>query len=190
MSKESIRNEFRKLLLEKKGDTHSYGCVMLYFNIDKSSWSKVQDLIEDEDVYSEEGDQTYGREDEPHITLLYGLHASIPDSEVEELINNIKPTKLTLKKISIFENDKFDVVKFDVTGVSKGRLSDMNKKFTELPHTTDYPDYHPHSTIAYVKPGTGKKYIQTLSGKDSLVVSSDVVTYSKADGGKERYKLK
>jgi len=190
MNKNNIRNEFRKLLLEGDGDSYDYGCVMLYFNIDKSSWGKIQDLIEDEDVYTEDGDQGYGREDEPHVTILYGLHASIPDSDIEELIEDIKPTKLTLKKISIFENDKFDVVKFDVIGVSEGRLSDMNKKFAELPHTTDYPDYHPHATIAYVKPGTGEKYVQMLSGKDSLVVSSDTVTYSKADGGKEKYKLK
>ena len=190
MSKFKIKKDLRKVLLEKEGDTHDYGCVMLYFNIDKSSWKKIQDLIDDEDVYTEEGYQSYGRETEPHVTILYGLHATIPDSDIEDLVDTIKPTKLTLKKITIFENDKFDVVKFDVTGVSEGRLSKMNKKFAELPHTTDYPDYHPHATISYVKSGMGKKYVQTLSGQDVLVVSTNIVTYSKADNTKNKYKLK
>jgi 2'-5' RNA ligase len=190
MSKEDIRNKVRKLLLEKEGDTYDYGCVMLYFNIDKSSWGNIQDLIDEEDIYTEDGDQTFGRETEPHVTILYGLHASIPDSDIKELIDNIKPSKLVLKEISIFENDKFDVVKFDVTGVSKGRVSKLNKKFTELPHTTDYPDYHPHTTIAYVKSGMGKKYVQTLSGESTMIVSYDTITYSKADNTKNKYKLK
>jgi len=189
--KQRIKETLRaKLLLEKKGDSHSYGCVMLYFKISKGNWKEFQSMIDDEDVYTEDGDQGYGREDEPHVTILYGLHDDIPDSTIEDLIDEIKPTKLVLKEISIFENEKFDVVKFDITGVSEGRLSKMNAKFVELPHTTDFPDYHPHATIAYVKAGTGKKYVQTLSGKDAIVVECNDVVYSKADGSKNKYKLK
>jgi len=191
MSKDKIKEDLRKKLLEKKGDSHDFACAMLFFNVSKSNWNKIQNLIADEDIYEEEGDQSYGREDEPHVTILYGLHASVSDSKIEELVEEIKPTKLTLKEISIFEgNDKYDVVKFDIIGVSKGRLSDMNAKFVKLPHTNDYPDYHPHSTIAYVKAGTGKKYIQTLSAKDSIVVEANDFVYSKADGSENKYKLK
>jgi len=189
--KYKIKEELRRGLLEKKGDTYDYGCVMLYFNIKKSDWDRIQSLIADEDLYEEEGDQTYGRENDPHVTVLYGLHADVPDSKIEELVDGLKPTELILKKISIFENnDKYDVVKFDITGVSKGKLSDMNTKFVKLPHTSDYPDYYPHATIAYVKAGTGKKYVQTLSTKDAITVEATEIRYSKADGTENKYKLK
>jgi|TARA_R110000851_G_scaffold47424_1_gene115052 2'-5' RNA ligase len=190
-NKVTIKEELRrKLLLEKKGDSHSYGCVMLFFDIGKGNWKKIQSMIDDDDIYTEEGDESYGRENEPHVTILYGLHDDIPDATIEELVNEITPTKLVLKKISIFENDKFDVVKFDITGVSKGRLEKMNAKFAELPHTTDYPDYHPHATIVYVKAGMGKKYVQTLSTEDAITVDCNDVVYSKADDTKNKYKLK
>lgn len=191
MSKDKIKEDLRRSLLEKKGDTHDYGCAMLFFNINKRDWNKIQSLIDDEDLYEEDGDQTYGREDEPHVTILYGLHATVSDDKIKELVEEIKPTKLTLKKISIFEaNEKYDVVKFDIIGESEGILSDMNAKFAKLPHTNNFPDYHPHATIAYVKAGTGKKYVQTLSAKEAIVVEANDFVYTKADGSEVKYKLK
>lgn len=192
MSKVSkkLREDVRRGLLEVSGDSHDYGCVMLYMKIKDKDWKSFQDMIDDEDIYTEKGDQSYGREDEPHVTILYGLHATITDSTIEELINEIKPPVLNLNKIGIFENEKFDVVKFDIIGESKERLSKMNAKFAKLPHTTDYPDYHPHATIAYVKPGTGKKYVKTFSGEEIISITPTDVVYSKADGTKNKYKLK
>ena len=191
MSKKDIKNALRQSLLEGKGDTYSYGCVMLYFDIKKETWDKFQDMIADEDVYTENGDVGYGHENEPHVTILYGLHADIPDSTIEELIDEMEGPELNLKKISIFENnDDYDVVKFDIIGDSEKKLAKMNSKFAKLPHTTDYPDYHPHSTITYVKAGTGKKYIKTLTGDDVITVTPTEVRYSKADGTKKKYKLK
>ena len=190
MSKKSIRDAVRRYLLEGEGDVHDYGCVMLYFDIEKSIWETFQDMIDDEDVYTEKGDLSYGRETEPHVTVLYGLHADINDSTIKELIDEMEAPELKLRKISIFENDKFDVVKFDIIGDSKKKLSKMNVKFAKLPHTTDYPDYHPHSTIAYVKSGTGKKYVKTLTGDKIISVEPKQVVYSKADGTTNKYKFK
>lgn len=189
-NKKIIKESLRKLLLEKDGDTYDYGCVMLHFKVSDSDWNKIQGLIDEEDIYSEEGDQTYGRENDPHVTILYGLHDDVKDSEIEQRVDEIKPTELTLKKISIFESDNYDVVKFDITGESKDKLAAMNKKFVELPHTTNFPDYHPHCTIAYVKAGKGKKYVQILSSEDSINVEGKDVMYSKPDGSKNKYKLK
>jgi len=189
-NKKIIKESLRKLLLEKEGDSYDYGCVMLHFNVPKGDWDKVQGLIAEEDVYSEEGDQTFGRENDPHVTILYGLHEDVPDEDIKERVDEIKVTKLTLKEISIFESNKYDVIKFDIIGVSEGRMADMNAKFVELPHTTNFPDYHPHCTIAYVKAGTGKKYIQTLSSEDAIVVEGNSIVYSKPDETKNKYKLK
>lgn len=182
-------NIFNKIITEEKNATFSYGCVMLYYDINKSDWDNIQDIIDDDDVYTEEGDRTYGREDEPHVTILYGIHEDVPDEDVEKLIDGIKETKVTLKTISIFENDKYDVVKFDIVGDSKDKLSDMNKKFAKLPHTNDFPDYHPHSTIAHVKKGKGEKYTQVLPDEDSIDIICDKIVYSKPDGSKKEYPL-
>jgi hypothetical protein len=49
-----------------------------------------------------------------------------------------------------FENELYDVLKFDVK--REKSLFDCNKDLMKFPHTTDYPDYHPHLTISYLKP--------------------------------------
>lgn len=188
--KHIIRKTLRRILLEKKGDTHSYGCAMLKLEVPKTEWDKLQSMIDDDDIYTEEEDRSYGREDEPHITLLYGLHNDIPDEDIEEVSKKMSNCLVNLKKISIFENEKFDVLKFDIIDDSKKELAKMNKEYAKFPHTTDYPDYHPHCTIAYLKAGTGKKYCKTLSKDNMITIESDEVMYSKADGSKKYYKLK
>ena len=185
-----IGDSFKEVLSEGTGG-HSYGCVMLYLEAPKKWWDNRLDKIDDDDVYNPEGERDYGKQpnNDSHVTILYGLHSDIEDSEIEDLIDNMTAPEVTLKKISIFDNaDKgFDVVKFDVEGEE---LFKMNKAFSEKPHTTDYPDYHPHCTLAYVKAGTGKKYSETLSDEDSLTLKPTKVVYSKADGTKKEYKFK
>lgn len=185
-----LGNIFKKVINEATG--HSYGCVMLYLEVPTDWWKSITDEIESDDVYDPEGDRSYGVQpaSNSHVTILYGLHSDIPDSDVEELIDKMTAPEVTLKKITTFPetNDRgFDVVKFDVTGED---LFKMNKMFAELPHTTDYPDYHPHCTIAYVKTGTGDKYKRTLSDEDSLTIKPTKVVYSKANGEEKEYKFK
>lgn len=96
-----------------------------------------------------------GREDQPHITVKYGLHGDNAD-EVRAALSGEKPIKVTFGKVSLFQtNDDYDVVKVDVDSPDLHRL---NKKIAELPHTDTFPDYKPHATIAYVKKGKGGKY--------------------------------
>lgn len=186
----NIKKEVRKRLLNEGSTGHEYGCVMLFIPIKKEWWDNLTNEIKEEDVYNPEGERDYGISPykEAHVTILYGLHSDIPDEDIEALIEDMTAPEITLKKISMFDNkDKgFDVVKFDVEGKD---LFKMNEAFTELPHTTDYPDYHPHATIAYVKAGTGKDYTRTLSKEDSLVVKPNKVVYSKADGSKKEYTI-
>jgi len=188
--KKLIRENLRRMLLEKKGDTHEYGCAMLMVNASKKEWNDLQSMIEDEDVYTQEGDKSYGREDEPHITLLYGLHNDVEDSEIKDIVSDMEKTVVNLSKISIFEAKDYDVVKFDVIGDSKKSLSKINKELSKLPHTTNFPDYHPHCTISYVKKGAGKKYIKTLEEDKQLNCKCDKVKYSKADDSNKYYNLK
>ena len=183
-TKDIIRTLIKKEVINESSTRIKYGCVMLYFDPELPIFKEMQELIDDKDIYHGDGKSGYGREIEPHVTILYGLHDDIKDEKVESIVNTFKQTEVIFNKITIFENDKFDVVKFDI--VNKD-IDDMNMKMTKLPFTTDYPDYKAHSTIAYVKPGKGKKYIQKLNKSPKIRPSK--IVYSKADGTKIDYKF-
>lgn len=181
---------FKELISEDKGNNYRYGCVMLYLDVDEDKQKEIQSLVSEDDLYlGTEDDPGYGREDEPHVTVLYGIHSDVPDEDVEELIEKLVAPEIILKDISIFDNaDKgFDVVKFDVENEN---LHKMNEMFKTLPYTSDYPDYHPHATIAYVKAGEGEKYVKTLSDEEQIKIKPNKIVYSKADGTKKEYNFK
>lgn len=185
-----IKARLRQTLLEgahKNNKGKSYGCVMVFLGYNKSDWKQLQDLIDEEDLYNPKDETGFGREIDPHITILYGLHDNIQDSDIKKEIDLLKEPKLKLGKVSSFSNDKFDVLKFDVESKD---LHAANKKFCEFPFTSNFPKYHPHCTIAYVKKGMADKYIAKLNKVAEIDVTSDKIVYSKADGSKKSYKFK
>ncbi len=137
----------RSFILEKAGKVYDSGCAMLYVNL---SLEELHDQIKDSDLAGD------GIEDEPHITLLYGLDKDIETEDVKDALSKIKFGDVKLKKVSMFENEKFDVVKFDVEGEG---LQEAFRSLSKLPNTNKYPDYKPHVTIAYVESGKGQKYV-------------------------------
>lgn len=172
--------KFTEYLIENNREEYDYSCAMLYFDIDLN---EIQTQIEDEDLHE------YGLEDDPHVTLLYGLHDNeIKYYDVIDLILESDMEEITLNNISLFENEDFDVVKFDIEDCEY--LYDINKKICEeFPYTTDYPDYHPHSTIAYVKKGMGSKYVDLFKGEE-VKVKPNMIVYSRANGDKVKYEFK
>ena len=142
---------WQQFLLEKA--EHEFSSTQV--NLPESIAGKIHrwgcQFIPNSDIYPEEG-----REDEMHVTVLFGLHDNEPD-DVEEALEGESPIKLTLGKTSIFEAEKYDVVKL---GVESDDLHRINAKLRDrCEHTMTYPEYKPHCTIAYVKKGMGKKYI-------------------------------
>jgi 2'-5' RNA ligase len=174
-------DEFSNELNEKKKDTYSYGCAMIYF--DAPEIFKVQDAIDPKDLYEEEGDRTYGFEDEPHTTLLYGLHTDEieNDQDVMNVCVSIEVGPIKLHNISLFKNEKYEVLKFDAENEN---LHKINKALTDkFPFSTDFPDYHPHATVAYLKPGTGDEYVKSFKDIEVEAIPESIV-YSKPDGEK------
>jgi 2'-5' RNA ligase len=176
----------REALLKEENKRNKYGCVMVYFDYDKKQWDKFQNVIEEEDLYDPKEDPSFGREDEPHATILFGLHTDIEDEKIIEKIKELKEPKIKIGKISSFENKDYDVLKFDLDSED---LVKANKVFTKFPHTTDFPNYHPHSTIAYVKTGNADKYIKKLNEVETIKFTVSKFVYSKADGTKKHIKI-
>jgi tRNA nucleotidyltransferase/poly(A) polymerase len=137
---------------EEENNTYT-GCLMLFFDIPK--WNIITSKIKNDDLYNVEG---YGIEDEPHVTILYGINNNISEKDVLNLVEKlVKPDiEVNIESIDCFENDEFDVVKFNVNSELLHKLNFvLTKKFD---YRNNYPDYKPHMTIAYVKSGTGNKY--------------------------------
>ncbi len=126
-----------------------------------------------------------GRETEPHVTALYGLHENDPDA-VRSIIEDHSPFEISLGSTSYFPSSgDGDVIKVDIVG--RG-LHELHKKLQRLPHTDTHPDYHPHVTLAYVKSGLG----HTLSGDDSLkgkTATVDHIVFSDKIGKKTKIRM-
>lgn len=128
-----------------------------------------------------------GRETEPHITIKYGLHDGKAEATAS-VLSGVGPIKAKIGKISLFKNDKFDVVKLDIESPDLHRL---NKKIAELPHTDTHPTYTPHITLAYVKPGAGQKYEgQSVPGLTGQEVTFNSVEFSAKDRTKTEIPLR
>jgi SPP1 gp7 family putative phage head morphogenesis protein len=115
-------------------------------------------------------------EDEYHVTVRYGLHDLDPD-RVQLLISQHGPIRAELRSVSLFRNSDADVLKVDVDSRD---LESVNAHLGIIPNTTTHPDYHPHLTLAYLKPGTGYKYVG-LSGLEGVELQFKSITYSSSD---------
>lgn len=177
--------KLKSLLKEEKEPVYEYGCVMLYFQPNQQVVD-FQKTISPEDIYIEDMNGGYGLETEPHCTLLYGLHEGIKVPEISNILSDITFGYCRIHNPSLFENEKFDVLKFDVGYIHKGGsfLHKANRLLNTFPNTQTYPDYHPHMTVAYLKPGMGKKYVENLGGVPAFIYKPTHLVYSQPDGTK------
>jgi 2'-5' RNA ligase len=180
---EEFQQIYGSLITEKKEEKYEYGCAMLYFDFPEIN--KVHEAIDPNDLYEEEEDRTYGIEEEPHTTLLYGLHEEVSTEDVKTIVDKFEFGTCKIYNASLFENEKYDVLKFDVKGEN---LKECNKELSKLPHTTNFPDYHPHMTIAYLKPGKGKKYTEILKDQEFELMPTYAI-YSTPSGEQIEIKL-
>jgi 2'-5' RNA ligase len=174
--------KLKKLLKEIESGPYEYGCVMLYLDFDNTHLTST---IADKDVYNE-GKQS-GKEDEPHVTLLYGLHSNVTPQIIQQILDRIKFGDISLTNISIFPNSDYDVLKFDAAGEG---LKEANEILMKLPNSNDYPSYHPHMTVAYLNKGTaGNEYVKKFMNIQFKVTPIFAI-YSVPSGKKYKLKIK
>ena len=163
---------------KKKTDKkHEFGCVMI--DLDIPTWKDIINSIDSDDLYVKEGEE-YGLESIPHITGLFGLLPEVKDKDIEKVINEFKDKDFDIETDGIgkFSSDEFDVLKFNIK--NNKILNEFNKALSKFPYKSDFDTYIPHCTIAYLKPGKSKKYIDKNNNLKDIKIKQFV--YSKTDG--------
>lgn len=132
-----------------------YGFLMIGYEKPKFI-QELQDKIPFEELYTEEDNNDFGIEDETHVTLVPCLDKHLCCDVLKKHLKPLSKYPIILANISKFENDKYDVLKCDVgSELLHQTNSDICSKF---PTFTEFKDYHPHMTIAYLKKGMADKY--------------------------------
>jgi len=181
-------NDYKYLFQDLGIDTGKLGCIML--DVEKIP---VTDVIPEKELWFKEDEpesHTQGAvsENEPHVTLLYGLMRS--GLELKKHVNTLLgldeddfdesdaiPEYVTIEKVDFFySKDPADpyITIIALVKISP-ELSEANGRLRMLPHIDTFASYKPHITLAYVKYSSDwKAYIETLN--TSLAGTSVSVT--------------
>ena len=130
---------------------NEYGCLMAIVpsthtsNIIKFGKTVIPQSI----LYTKPDDDSYGYDDNPHVTLKYGYAPDLNKQDLATILRGVKPFNVILRGLTQFNNNDFDVVKFDV---ESSVLRELRAKADGFPNQDKFPDYKPHMTLAYVKP--------------------------------------
>jgi len=171
--------------MKKEIEAHSHACLMAAIPDGVASLVRgYANSIPDEDIYTEEGDDDYGREEFVHITVKWGFLDSDP-APVQDGLGDWGPITATLREVSAFHGEEYVVLKVDVDSPD---LEDMHRFCKEeFPNKETHPDYHPHVTIAYLKANSQDPYYyeKYFTGMfDGIELTFDELVFSAGDDQK------
>jgi hypothetical protein len=152
----------------KTGVNYSYSSTQI--NLPQELAKKVQSWgrsnVPKAAVFEDPKDPSFGFENNPHITVKYGLHTDNPD-DVKRVVRGFGPIKYTLGNMSYFEDNKnFDVLKI---GIESPELHRLNSKIkTHLENKETHPKYQPDIDLGAFK------------GQE---MTADKIMFSKKDKG-------
>lgn len=172
--------------LAKLGLSYSYSNTQVDLPADLArrvrEWGRKH--IPDSDLHVD--GEEYGREDEIHVTVKYGLHTAKP-GPVQQLLHDAQPFKISLGKVSRFtKDDDYDVMKIAVEGEGLRQLHTLLT--SSLSNTDKHPRYQPHITIAYVRKGCCAELVGQEPFAEEMIEVNQIVFSSKS-GGKTTIKL-
>lgn len=101
-----------------------------------------------------------GRESDIHITILYGILTTQPDKPIRVLKKETN-FQVTLKNITAFYNEEYDVIKIDVESEKLNRIHNIIKN--DLMYRPIHDKFKPHITIAYVNKSSTERILQNES---------------------------
>ena len=160
------------------------GALLAEFKID--NWDEITARIEESDLYIDaEQPRLFGVEEDPHVSILVGLDdGQFPLGKLTAWLATQYGFKMDLTGISTFKNKDYEVVKFDVRAPELVVMHDYVA--ANFPNNEHFPEYIPHMTIAYVKPGCGDKYVQKL--REVITLEAKSFVYSDSNRKKTRVK--
>ena len=114
------------------------------------SFIRLQMNISNELLYIK--DSSFGKESDPHITILYGLTKECDYFKLRAFCKDFGTIQIKIGDISKFESDEYDVIKLSVESKELHDLHNYIK--TNFDNVFSFPDYTPHITLAYVQKGS------------------------------------
>ena len=174
---------------QKKEKEQTFGCVMMEPEKIKGWEENHLEGIDEEDIFIKPSDNSYGLEEKPHITILFGIHEDEVDPSVivDMIEQKMEPLKVKILEVDVFEKEEYDVVKYNIP-VAKQLQGYRDMFMDSFENTQTYPKFQPHMTIAYCKPGTGKKYKRKLSVPFDVYFNKGVYSYHKLNKDKDEDK--
>lgn len=137
------------------------GCVMLSVPMMEQVVSRMYDNLERILIsHGYRRDEDFEFDKYIHITVAFGINIQTDINLIKEMVGN-RPSYFQLTELSLFENDNFDIIKFDVMSSDLRILNHIIKSKMEVKST--FYNYHPHLTVAYVPKGMGRELIERLN---------------------------
>lgn len=148
--------------MKHKNTTREYAFLMVDY-ISNGFIEEIQSKIKKDELYREEDNNDYGLEKDPHVTLVPCLDNDVDLEELKTYLDDISQYDIILTDLSKFECDKFDVLK---CAVKSDKLKQTNKEILKkFESHSEYKEYQPHLTIAYMKHGMADKYLRPILPK-------------------------
>jgi len=149
---------------------------------------RIQSEIPEEDLYTEEGPDKYGLEKESHITIYPCMDNDTDPEMIKPILIPLSDVEIRIMNISIFDGStkNYIVLKADIESLE---LDEMNNAMKNIAVShSEFKEYHPHITIAYIKKNSDT-YKQFLQGGLDIEVNPIKYTFSYNNNG-ELKKLK
>lgn len=151
---------------------------------------EIQNKIDNEDLYySEDSDVIGGIENDSHVTVAPCMDNDTDISKLKKLLSPLKEYEAFATNISKFTADKYDVLKCDIASIP---LFNTNARIKEkYTFHTEFKDYNPHMTIAYVKKGTCDNFLKKILDKLIIMKPTNFwYTYYDKNGNSKKIEWK
>src|ERR1035437_8910271 len=170
------------MFLEKKRE-YEANCVLIELDFG-DFWNNLLSQIDEKDLYKPEVER-YGKETDPHVTLLYPVNPGTSFDSVKSTLDRVidKKIDIVVNGIDIFENPEFDVIKLNV--IADKYLQQIHDELSNLPNS-EVRVYKPHITLAFTKKGTGAKY---KNNNYKHMISCNRIKFTTSDGDEYYYSI-
>lgn len=171
----------------KSGD-YDYSCVMIPVptGVKEKFLQLSKGVIKDEELFIDPLDPSFGRAEDPHVTVLYGIHENECIHRIEQVLRDVSPSEFEVLGFGMFDKDpKHDVIITRVGGRDLFRLNEaMAEEFPD--HHNDHGEYKPHITLGFVKKGLGPEILKRVKLLNPRMrVPIQEIEFSRNDGKTE-----